>query len=217
MRKIMIVVMTLLASPAGFAAGDGVELMDVELDYSMEARMRGAEVAYSVCMSCHNLKYLRWRDLLELGFTQEQVDMFRGEEEKTARLMARSSDEMMKQSFGLVPPDLSLVAKARKGGGKYIYTLFNSYHLAEDGSVDNRLFPGIRMPDVLGFSEPGDDKARKELDGKLRDVTAFMVWASDPHADTRRSIGIWVMIYLFLLTFLLWLYKRRVWSDVPGH
>lgn len=212
LRSLSSLILLLLAGPL-FAAGEG-QLMDVELDQSPEALQRGAKLVYSVCMSCHKLKYVRWRNLEDIGMSQEDIDTLRGDEEIMASMLSRSDDDTMKLSFGLVPPDLSLVAKARKGGGNYIYTLFNSYQLNEAGELENKLFPGIRMPDVLGFSEVSDDKARAELDRNIRDVASFLVWASDPHAQTRRTIGVWVMVYLVILTLLLWLYKRRVWSDL---
>ena len=107
-----------------------------------------------------------------------------------------------------------LLAKAREGGARYIYTLVTSYEKDAKGNVSNLLFPGLRMPDVLDYAS-ADLAQRAILQQQVRDAAVFLEWASDPHADERRHIGVYVLAYLALLTFLLYLIKRRVWARLP--
>ena len=116
--------------------------------------------------------------------------------------------------FGLVPPDQSLLAKARKGGANYIYALLTSYEKDAKGEVSNSLFPGLRMPDIMDYAS-ADAAQRATLQQQIRDAAVFLEWASDPRAAERRQIGIYVIAYLIVLTFLLYLIKRRVWARLP--
>ena len=101
-----------------------------------------------------------------------------------------------------------------------MYSLLTGFYTAEDGSTNNHAFPGITMPDVLGYSFAGSDEVRHQLDQTATDVAAFLVWAAEPSAGFRVKLGSVVMIYLVVLTALLWLWKRRIWKDVDhgiGH
>jgi len=194
------------------AASSAVPLAKVDIELNQEAYRRGAKVAIETCNLCHELKYIRYRNLLDIGFTQQEVDSFRGNKSMEEVLAASMTPPLAKKAFGMIPPDLSLMAKARKKGDRYIYTLMNSYHEVADNQYDNKLFPGIRMPDVFAVSVETDEKRRAMQEQQIKDVTSFLVWASDPHADTRRTMGMYVIAYLVLLTFLLFLWKRKVWS-----
>ncbi len=183
-------------------------LHEIDPEQPPQVRQRGAEMVVGLCMSCHDLKYLRYRDLLEIGFSRERVDVLRGPREMEDRLLSLTSAEQRRQLFGLVPPDLSLIAKARRGGASYVYTLLTSFYTTPEGTVDNRLFPGIRMPDALGSSSAGNREAVAET---ALAVASFLHWAADPRAEERHRLGYYVLGYLALLTFLLYLNKRRIW------
>jgi len=116
----------------------------------------------------------------------------------------------IKDLYGL---GLFLIAKAREGGPAYVYTLLTSFYTTPEGRVDNRLFPGIKMPDALGSSSPGNQAA---VDRTAREVALFLAWAADPRAEERHRLGRYVLAYLVLLTFLLYLNKRRVWQRLPA-
>jgi ubiquinol-cytochrome c reductase cytochrome c1 subunit len=104
-----------------------------------------------------------------------------------------------------------LIAAARPHGGPYVYSLLTGFYTDGDGNTDNHVFPGIVMPDVLGYSSASDDMERHELKENARDVAGFLVWATDPNASLRKRIGVGVIIYLVILTTLLYLWKRRIW------
>ncbi|MBI3773665.1 MAG: cytochrome C [Gammaproteobacteria bacterium] len=202
-----------LLSP-GVYASTHVELKDVEIPKTQEARQRGAATVTGVCLMCHSLKYVKYQDLLALGLTQAQVDGMRGEYPMEATLQSMTPIEIRKESYGKVPPDLSLMAVARKNGPQYIYSLWTGYYTDKDGNTDNHVFPGIKMPDMLGYSMATDDAQRKQIEETVRDTVAFLEWAADPAAETRRSIGVYVIGYLVLLTILLYLVKRRTWRRI---
>jgi len=196
------------------ASESSVPLSDIDVETSPQAYQRGAKVVIDVCMLCHNLKYIKYRNLADIGFNEQQVDALRGDKKLDDIFKATMSDEVADKVFGMIPPDLSVMAKARKGGANYIYTLLTSYHEQADGKIDNRLFPGIKMPDTLDLSVEIDDKRKQLQEQKARDVSSFLLWASDPHADTRHTMGAFVIGYFILLTIMLWLWKRRVWADL---
>lgn len=187
---------------------------NVELGGSSGALKRGAEVVTRVCMGCHSLRYVKYRDLQKIGFNSAELDALRGGQALDESLLSATTDDMAIELFGMVPPDQSLLAKAREGGADYIYTLLTSYEKDTKGNVTNRLFPGLRMPDILDYAS-ADATQRPVLQQQVRDATVFLEWASDPHADERRQIGVYVLIYLVVLTFLLYLIKRRVWAKLP--
>ncbi len=200
----------------GFATFNvaGSELADVEFERSPEALKRGAEVVTRVCMGCHSLHYVKYRDLQKTGFSNTELDALRGTQSLDEPMLSAITDDMAIELFGLVPPDQSLLAKAREGGARYIYTLLTSYGKDAKGDVSNLLFPGLRMPDVLDYAS-ADVTQRVALQQQVRDAAVFLEWAADPHAAERRRIGVYVLAYLAVLTFLLYLIKRRVWARLP--
>ncbi len=184
-------------------------LTKIATDHSPATLRGGAKMVLGLCMSCHDLKYLRYRDLLSIGLRQDSIDAFRGERAMEDRLLSLTPASQREALFGLVPPDLSLIAKARAGGASYVYTLLTSFHETTAGTVDNRLFPGIRMPDALGSSSASN---RDAVNKTARQVAMFLDWAADPQADKRHALGYYVVSYLALLTLLLYFNKKRVWQ-----
>ncbi|MDX1252381.1 MAG: cytochrome b N-terminal domain-containing protein [Gammaproteobacteria bacterium] len=191
------------------------KLADVKIDASPAAVQRGAQVVTQVCMACHGLKYVTFRDLQVLGMSQAEVDQLRGEQAINTPLLSMTPPEAAKESYGIVPPDLSLMAKARAGGARYIYTLLTSFHQDAKGDIQNRIFPGIRMPDPLGYSSAADAAQRRPIEQQAHDVAAFLAWAADPRAGERHRAGYIVIGYLAIFTGLLYLLKRRVWARLP--
>lgn len=185
--------------------------VEVEFDRSTDSLKRGAVTFQNLCKLCHDMKYLRYQNLLEIGFSQQQVDKFRKDREMQESLKSSTTPEAAKLLFGIQPPDLSLMAKARKNGPSYIYNLLTGYHETAGGVIRNQILPDTSMPDVLAYSIETDVQAREQLEKTAREVAMFMEWVADPKADQRRRMGYWVIAYLVFLTFLLYLIKRRVW------
>tara|TARA_B100000586_G_scaffold47151_1_gene30953 strand:- start:3920 stop:4696 length:777 start_codon:yes stop_codon:yes gene_type:complete len=124
---------------------------------------------------------------------------------------------------GAYPPDMSVLVKARKGGADYIYSVLMGYEEApqdfelEDGVYYNRYMGGnkIKMakPLLEGSVTYADGTETTESQMAI-DVTTFLTWASEPHLEARRQIGLKVIMYLIILTILVYLSMRRLWSRI---
>jgi ubiquinol-cytochrome c reductase cytochrome c1 subunit len=142
---------------------------------------------------------------------------------------------------GALPPDLSVIAKAREGGPRYIYSLLTGFRnppaglTLAAGQHYNPWFPGdlssswsgahdkVPVGGALAMTPPladgkvtFDDKSPSTVDQQAKDVTAFLAWAADPKATERKEFGLGAMIYLFLFSVLLWFSYKRVWRNI-GH
>lgn len=193
-------------------ASSDVSLAEVDFEHSIDNIKSGAQVALNVCRLCHELKYVKYRDLFEINFTKNEINALRGDQALNSPIQSTTKPEIASKLFGMIPPDLSLMAKARSGGAHYIYTLLTSYSMNAEKHVENKLFPGIKMPDPFAYAIRTDSARQKELKKKIENVSIFLQWASDPRAEERQRIGYYVIAYLVILTFLLYLVKRRVWS-----
>ncbi|HSV30020.1 MAG TPA: cytochrome c1, partial [Candidatus Omnitrophota bacterium] len=125
---------------------------------------------------------------------------------------------------GALPPDLSLMAKARIGGPNYIYSLMLGYEDTPpeganipEGKFYNHYFPGnaISMPpqmmdDLVTYAD--GTKATKEQ--IAHDISTFLNWAAEPELNERKSMGAKVLIFLAFFTILLYALKRQIWKDV---
>ena len=122
---------------------------------------------------------------------------------------------------GAYPPDMSVLAKARAGGADYIYSLLLGYEEApegfelDDGVYYNKYMPGnkIKMSSPLseGIVEYSDG-TQATMEQMSKDVTAFLVWASEPHLEAQHRMGFKAIIYLIILLTLVYLSKQKVWS-----
>jgi ubiquinol-cytochrome c reductase cytochrome c1 subunit len=202
----------LLCLCLSMATASAAELADVDIPQTPESLKHGAETITNVCLACHSLKYLKYGDLSQLGFTDKDVDAMRNGKSVKEPLQTDMAPDMLRESFGVVPPDLSLMAKAREGGPRYIYSLLTGFYQKADGSVDNHLFPGVKMPDVLNYSDAKEPAQRAALQEQARDAAAFLAWVADPHAAERHRLGYYVLGYLLILTLFLYLSKRRIWA-----
>lgn len=240
----------LLAGGPAMAAEEEVEL--IEKDWSHEgvfgtidrsSAQRGFQVYREVCSGCHGLDYIAFRNLTALGFSEEQVQALASEYTITdgpddAGQMyereARPSDQIPSPyenegqaraaNGGALPPDLSLITKARAAGSDYVYSLMRGYveppaeaEEGQPGMYYNAYFPGhwIAMPQPIqdqGVSYA--DGTEPTLEQLSADVTTFLTWAAEPKLEERKQTGLKVMLFLIILTGLLYATKKRIWSDV---
>ncbi len=70
------------------------------------------------------------------------------------------------------------------------------------------------MPDILGIAGVTDPQQLNEIRNKAKDVSAFLIWAADPHAGDRKTLGYYVLVYVFIMTILLYLWKKQIWRDI---
>ena len=114
-----------------------------------------------------------------------------------------------------VPPDLSLITKARHGGAAYIHSLLTGYDGQINGTLHhNRYFPGgwIAMPPPLAEGAvPYADGTATTVEQYATDVSAFLQWAADPHMEERKRLGFVVLAFLIALAGLMYLAYKGVW------
>ncbi len=124
---------------------------------------------------------------------------------------------------GAYPPDMSVLVKARKGGADYIYSLLLGYDdppadiKLDDGVYYNKYMYGnkIKMPVPLsdGLVEYSDGTTATE-EQMAKDVTNFLMWSAEPHLETRHKTGFRVIVYLIILSILVYLTMKKIWSRV---
>lgn len=205
----------LLACAALAAHASEATLEAVALPNDQPAMARGAETTVTVCMGCHGVKYIKYRDLLNFGIAKEKVDAWRGDKPLDTPLQAPMSENDARAAFnGAAPPDLSLIAAAREGGGNYLYAYLTGYHKNEKGELVNSVFKGTQMPDALAAADAADEKQRADVETKAKEVSAFLVWTADPHAEERKRLGIYVLVYVAFMTVLLYMWKKRIWREI---
>lgn len=177
---------------------------------------RGAQLLMSNCHSCHTLKYIKYRDLAGVGIAKNLIDEWRGDQPMDATLQAQMPENDAVQAFGKAPPDLSLMAKARDGGVNYVYSYLLAYYLTPEGATGNHVYPETHMPDPLGISNAADEAAKGAIREQARDIVSFLAWTADPHEQERHKLGYYVIGYLLVLTALLYLLKRQIWSRLDS-
>ena len=134
------------------------------------------------------------------------------------------NDEAAKAANGgAYPPDMSVLVKARKGGANYIYSVLLGYEekpesvILDEGVYYNKYMAGqkIKMPKVLsdGLVEYADGTVSSEAQ-MAKDVTTFLAWAAEPELEERHKTGVKVLIYLILLSILVYLSMKRIWSRI---
>ncbi|HEX5337056.1 MAG TPA: cytochrome c1 [Gallionella sp.] len=212
MTKLALAVALFCAAYTAAAAEAGLE--HIRIDSSLLAIERGADTVMTVCHGCHGLKYMRYRDLLELGLDRTKVAGWRGDLPPDAPLVSLLPDDAAMQTFGKIPPDLSLMIKAPENGADYVYSYLLGFYTTPQGTQDNRLFPGTRMPDVLGIGGKNDAGQRAAIQHEAADVIAFLDWVADPHAAERHRLGYYTIAFLVFWTALLYWLKREIWAGI---
>jgi ubiquinol-cytochrome c reductase cytochrome c1 subunit len=210
MRKF--IVLATLCCSVSFAWASEAMLQNAQVDTSLPTVERGVQDLMDNCHTCHNLKYIRFRDLAKFGIDSKKIDEWRGDQTLDAPLTGLMSDEAAMQSFGLVPPDLNLMTKAREGGADYVYSYLLGYYSTPDGETRNHIFPETKMPDPLGISTTTDHAQREDIKKTAHDIVSFLSWAADPHEQERHRLGYFVIGYLAILTVLLYFVKNQIWG-----
>ncbi len=210
MKKLIASLMLCCSTSLLWAAEATLE--NIQADTSLPAVERGMDDLMNNCHSCHSLKYIRYLDLAKFGIDKKKIDALRGDQPLDAPLAGLMSDEAAMQSFGRIPPDLSLMTKAREGGASYVYSYLLGYYNTPEGMTSNHIFPETKMPDALGISSATEPAQRDELKKTAHDIVSFLAWAADPHEQERHRLGFFVIGYLVILTLLLYSVKNQIWS-----
>jgi ubiquinol-cytochrome c reductase cytochrome c1 subunit len=217
---------------------------------------RGYQVYREVCSNCHSMKFVAFRNLADAGgpaFSDDQVkalaatfkikdgpndagDMFERPGRPSDRFPSPfPNPQAANAALGAIPPDLSVIAKARdvergfplfivdvltqhqEGGVNYIYALLNGYTQPDNPNF-NEYFPGhrIAMPPPLSDGAVNyTDGAPKTAQQYAKDVTAFLMWTAEPKLEPRKALGFAYIIYLAVFAWLLYLVKKRIWAKIP--
>ena len=241
-------VATLLAGPA-LAAGGDVALTKRDWSFNgpfgtfdKAAMQRGFQVYREVCAGCHSMQYIAFRNFADLGYNEAEIkaiaaeyDVEDGPNDEGEMFMRPGipADRMPSPypnenaaragNGGALPPDLSLIAKARANGPDYLYSLLIGYKEVPasmnvpDGMYYNDAYPGnlIAMPQPLyGDDVTYADGADTSIEGSAADLTQFLMWAAEPKMEARKRIGVAVVFFLSIFVVLSVMAKRRVWADL---
>ncbi|MSP44416.1 MAG: cytochrome c1 [Xanthobacteraceae bacterium] len=220
---------------------------------------RGLKVYREVCAVCHGLKYVAFRNLADLGYSEAQVKAIAAEYKikdgpnDQGEMFERpgrpadyfptpwANENAARVQYNGVPPDMSVLAKARgyergfpwfifdmftqfqEHGVDYIHALMVGYKekppagfTLPQGASYNEYFPGhaIAMPPPLSDKRVDyTDGSPATTDQYAKDVSAFMMWAAEPHMEARKRIGFQVMIFLLVFAGLLYFATKKVWAD----
>ena len=126
---------------------------------------------------------------------------------------------------GAYPPDMSVLVKARGGGVDYIYSLLQGYEdppsgvTLDDGVYYNKYMYGNKIKMAAPLSDDlieYGDGTKATVEQMSKDVTTFLMWAAEPHLESRHQMGFKVIIYLIILTILVYFSMKKIWSRVES-
>lgn len=214
----------------------------------MVALQNGAKVFVNYCQNCHAAAYMRFNRLKDLGLTDQQIkDNLLFSTDKIGETMKVSMDvKNAKDWFGVIPPDLTLVARSRSGpggsGADYLYTYLRTYYRDDTKATgwNNLAYPNSAMPHVLwelqGERKPVYEEVLEhgkkvsivkswqqvtpgtmtplQFDQSMGDLVGYLQWMSEPAQNNRVRIGIWVLLFLLIMTFAAWRLNAAFWKDV---
>ena len=213
---------------------------------------RGFQVYSEVCSACHSLSLVSFRDLKGIGYSdaeikkiasdwKTQVPSINPDTGEAATRKALPSDnfpppfpnEVAARAANntALPPDLSLMAKAREGGAHYIYSLITGYQNQPAELL--RKFPDAKTPEGLHYNPyfanlniamppplvsngqvtyaPGNPAPT--VDQMARDVAAFLAWTAEPNLESRHAAGMAVAIFLLIASILGYFAYRQIWYE----
>lgn len=237
--------------------------------FDKEQVQRGYKVYREVCSSCHSMKLVYFRNLGQKGGPFYDPKYANPNENPVVKSLAHdiqvkdidpdtgdviSRPAMPADAFpspfpnepaarasngGALPPDLSVIAKAREGGPAYIYSILTGFvepphgMTVPPGKYYDPYMPGdmaafwtgpkdkipeggfIAMPPPLADGKVTfDDGKPSTVKEEAWDVSAFLAWAADPKAEERKTFGLGAMIYLLIFSVLLWFSYKRIWRNV---
>jgi ubiquinol-cytochrome c reductase cytochrome c1 subunit len=216
--------------------------------YNREQLQRGFQVYKEVCASCHSLTYVSFRNLAELGYNEDEVKAIANQwqvevpsiDPKTGEAATRKAtpadafpspyaNETAARlaNNNALPPDLSLMTKARHEGPAYVYSLLTGYqdppaNLPKDnrpgeGLHFNPYFANLNIampPPLTSDGQVGyEDGTKPTRDQMAKDVSAFLAWTAEPRLENRNRAGIATLIFLLFATVLAYLAYQNVWHS----
>ncbi|WP_050464238.1 cytochrome c1 [Herbaspirillum autotrophicum] len=253
MKLLKRLIATLVLLPALAYASEGGFPLDHAPDRTKDvsALQNGAKLFVNYCLNCHSASAMRYNRLRDIGLTEDQIKsnlLFTGE--KVGDLMKTTMlPQDAKAWFGAVPPDLSVIARAKASGDgsgpDWLYTYLRTYYKDDTRPTgwNNLVFPNVGMPHVLwelqgiraarfvdekdphdegktvhkfaGFEQlkPGKLNA-VEYDVAVADLVGYLQWMGEPAQNTRKRLGVWVLLFLGVFLLLAWRLNASYWKDV---
>ena len=214
---------------------------------------RGLQVYREVCSSCHSMNLVAIRTLKDLGYNQDEIKAIAaeytfedklGDDGEYSERKGIPSDAFPAPfandaaaryaNGGALPPDFSLIAKAREHlslfrpwaslyGEDYIVGILTAYTDAPHGEELlagqnwNPAFPGSKIamaPPLVDEHVEYADGTKATVEQMSQDVAAFLYWASEPKMEERKKMGLKFMIFMTLLVILLYFTNKQVWKNV---
>lgn len=254
LKRLILTVFVLVSFPLAQAqAGGGEAEALVNQSWSFEgpfgtydraSLQRGLKIYREVCSSCHSLKRVYYRNLEALGYDEDQVkntaaeynvtdgpddsgEMFERAALPSDHFVAPFPNEQAAKAAngGALPPDLSLITKARHGGPDYIFSLLTGYEASPPhgeelmpGQSWNKYFPGHKLsmapPLTNGQVSYEDDGSPEVLEQYAKDIATFLNWAADPYMEERKRTGLAVILFLLVFAGVMRAVKKKTWADL---
>ncbi|MFC3213541.1 cytochrome c1 [Novosphingobium panipatense] len=218
--------------------------------FDKQQLQRGFQIYKEVCSACHSLSHVAFRDLGQLGYSEGQVKAIAagfqvpGTDPNTGEANTRPGmpTDYFPKPFAndiaaraannnAIPPDLSLMTKARHNGSAYVYSLLTGYQ-AQPAELLKR-FPDSKTPNGLHYNpyfanlnlamappltgdgqvEYGPGNPKPTVNQMAKDVAAFLVWTAEPKLEKRNQTGLVVVLFLLFATVLGYMSYRNVWAS----
>ena len=249
MRIIFFILIFLFSNFNVLASGSGNDLprhnwsfKGLTGTFDKSAVQRGFKVYREVCSGCHSMSLLYYRDLIDIGFSDEEVKAIAAEytvidgpneEGEMFERPAKPSDRFVSpflneqeariSNNGSYPPDLSVITKAKKRGPDYIFNLLLGY---TEPPVDFELGEGMyynkwKEGHQISMAQPldegyvdYDDGTENNLPQLAEDITTFLVWSAEPELEERKKLGIKVILFFIVLGSIVFIVKNRLWREI---
>jgi ubiquinol-cytochrome c reductase cytochrome c1 subunit len=220
--------------------------------YDNQQLQRGFQVFSEVCSACHSLKFVAFRDLKEIGYNDAEVKAIAKNwkiktpdvDPKTGEMSTRPSvpADYFPKPFAnnvaaaaannnAIPPDLSLMTKARHDGTNYIHSLLTGYQAQPAALL--KQFPDAKTPTGLHYNPYfanlnlamppplttdgqvtyGPGQPKPTVDQMAKDVSAFLTWTAEPKLENRRAAGLGTLFFLLIATVLAYMAYQNIWAD----
>jgi ubiquinol-cytochrome c reductase cytochrome c1 subunit len=218
---------------------------------SLASLQNGAKLFVNHCLNCHSASSMRYNRLHDLGLSDDQIRnnlLFSADKVGDLMTVAMKPADA-KAWFGAMPPDLSVITRAKSSGAgsgaDYLYTYLRTFYKDDTRPTgwNNMVLPNVAMPHVLWqlqgvrtakFVEEADphDEGKKvhrfdgfqqvspgtmspqEYDTAVADLVGYLDWMAEPAQNTRKKLGVVVLLFLSVFAFLAWRLNASYWKDV---
>ena len=207
------------------------------------ALQRGAKLFVNYCLNCHGASAMRYNRLRDIGLSEEQIKqnlLFSADKVGDTMHIAMDREDA-KKWFGAVPPDLSVIARAR--GSDWLYTYLRTFYRDDTRPTgwNNLVFDKVGMPHVLWElqgqqvakyaevkSEHGEAEKKLvglevsvpgkmnkvEYDQAVADLVSYLDWMAEPAGNLRKRLGVWVLLFIGVFFVLAWRLNAAYWKDI---